>query len=272
MDNAKIWLEKSCPRIWSMLNNQAKIILPNGLREFIDTGSKNEIENGQNIFLIVEKYLDILISKSSKKTVSDAYRRDFSNVSKEKELSELFSEIAVCTTISRIACTINLRPFSKKPKRSDFSAIIGKSEIYGEIKRFEDKTKIISRSILSDNNYKSKQKTTRPRFLELESKLKDVHKQLPEDTVNILFLFHPSIGETISYVKQVLFGESNFWNKNIVLEPKSFFSKHELKNISAVCLCKLGENGFVEFYEIFINPNAKNTLPSLVIDKIKKCA
>lgn len=50
MDNTKIWLEKSCPIIWSMLNNQAKIILPNGLIEFLETGSPNEIENSRNIF------------------------------------------------------------------------------------------------------------------------------------------------------------------------------------------------------------------------------
>lgn len=66
----------------------------------------------------------ILISKSSQKTVYDAYRRDFSNVRKEKELSELFSEIAVCATISKMASTICLRPFSKKPKHSDFKTII----------------------------------------------------------------------------------------------------------------------------------------------------
>lgn len=41
MDNTKIWLEKSCPIIWSMLNNQAKIILPNGLIEFIENAETN---------------------------------------------------------------------------------------------------------------------------------------------------------------------------------------------------------------------------------------
>lgn len=182
------------------------------------------------------------------------------------------SEIAVCATISKISNKIFLKPETKKPKHCDFKVELDEYVFYGEVKRFEDKTKIIGRSIKSDTNYKSKQKTTRPRFLELESKLQDVYKQLPDDTVNVLFVFHSSIGETIRYVKQVLFGESNFWSNNLALEPNSLFSKPEWENISTVCLCRLGNNEFVEFYEIFINPNAKNMLPNIVLEKIIKCA
>lgn len=227
MNNTQDWIRINCPLIWSTLNNRAKNSLPKGIIEFLETGAISETENGHNIFLIMEKYLNTLIGKINSADVNKAYSRELSNVNDEKQLSELFSKIAVCATISKISTKIFLKPETKKPKRCDFKAELDEYDFYGEVKRFEDRTKIISRSILSDNNYKIKQKTTRPRFLELESKLQDVHKQLPEDTVNIVFLFHSSIGETISYVKQVLFGESNFWNNKIVLEPKSLFSKYE---------------------------------------------
>jgi hypothetical protein len=271
MDKVKAWIEKECQLFWQMLNHKARLNVPKGIMEFLNSGSDSEIENGMKKFSIIEKYLKILNQKNKIDEIADKYRRDFSNVKSEKQLSEIFSEIAVCATISIISTEFCLKPVTRKSKHSDFKSIIESYEVYGEIKRFEDKKKFIARSILTKADNIAKQKTSIPRFVELFGKLEDVYKQLPLDSINIIFLFHFSFGETVKYVKQVLFGEANFFNKkeNLALEPISLFSKNEWKNISAVCLCRLGENGLVEFYEIFINPNANKQLPDVIADKIK---
>jgi len=271
MDKVKVWLENECPLIWHILNHKAKSNIPKGINDFLNSGSESEIEDGKMIFSIIEKYLKTLTQKISTNDVSNNYRRELSSIDSEKQLSEIFSEISVCATISKISNDISLKPISRKPKRSDFKATIENSEIYGEVKRYEDKKRINRRSILTKDDYHVKQKTTRPRFSELYSKLENVYKQLPSDSINIIFLFHSSFGETVKYIKQVLFGEHNFWNKNenLILEPNSLFSKVEWENISALCLCRLGKKGFVEFYEIFKNPKANNHLPEAVADKIK---
>ncbi len=175
--------------IWNTLNNKAKKTLPTGIVEFLETGEEYAIENGKEIFLIVDNYLDKLIKKSNSIDAHNAYRREISSVKDEKQLSELFSEIAVCPTISNISSSITLKPLSNPPKRCNFKSKVSYYEIYGEVKRYEDKNSFSSRSVLSDDNHKFKTKTSRPRFLELSSKLDKVYKQLSTNRINILFIF-----------------------------------------------------------------------------------
>lgn len=154
-------------------------------------------------------------------------------------------------------------------------------EVFGEVKRYEDNfskiksdsntLNIKARSIFSTNDEKAKDNTRIPRYLELKSKLKDVHKQLSANAINLIFLYHSSIGETEGYIKQVLFGENNFFLKSnkLILEENSLYSKKEWNNISALFLCKRSNARLVDFYEVFINPNTTNILSGDVINKIK---
>lgn len=113
MNNTQDWIRINCPLIWSTLNNRAKNSLPKGIIEFLETGAISEIENGHNIFLIMEKYLNTFIGKINSADVDKAYRHELSNVNDEKQLSELFSEIAVYATISKISTKIFLKPETK---------------------------------------------------------------------------------------------------------------------------------------------------------------
>lgn len=280
MDKIILWLKYNCPLFWQILNKKAKKKIPDGIMEFLSSCYVSEIENGKKIFSIIETYLKTLTDKIGINDIADKYSGRLSTVSSEKKLSEIFSEISVCATISKISSAILLEPVSREKKHSDFKALIDNYEIYGEVKRYEDKKYLgrKGRSILTTDDSKTKQKTHKPRYFELCSKLtkkgEEVYKQLPTDSISIVFLFHASYGETVNYIKQLLFGESNFWNKNenLILEPNSLFSKVEWENISAVCLCKLGENESVEFYEIFRNPNANNRLPDIIVEKLRTCA
>ena len=264
-----MWLKEHCPIVFEMLNEKTKRKLPIGVLNFLDSGSNLEMEFGRYFFMLIEKYLILLISKTNKKYICDKYRRELSNVNSEEQLSQLFSEIAVCATISKASNRISLKPNTRGKKNCDFHAIIENFEVYGEVKRYVDKSTIEARSIFAHNDFEKK--TKRPRYLELVSKLNDTYEQLPKDSINLILLFHSSTGETVRYLKQALFGESNFMkiNDELILEPYSLFSKAEWENISAVCLCKLGENELVKFYEIFMNPKARNHLPDIVLEKIR---
>ena len=57
------WIKGNCNLIWNTLNNKAKKTLPTGIVEFLETGEEYAIENGKEIFLIVDNYLDKLIKK-----------------------------------------------------------------------------------------------------------------------------------------------------------------------------------------------------------------
>lgn len=281
MEEIISWISNNCPLIWSILNEQAKKSLPDGITEFLNSGSECEIHTGRFLFLEIEKNVNQLSQKIIFSEISDKYRRDLSSVSTEQQLSELFAEIAVCSTISKIADNISLKPKTQDGKSTDFRAFISNNEIVGEVKRYEDnwliKKKsssqniIKGRSIISSEDESIKQKTIIPRYIELFNKIKEVNKQLSANAINLIFLFHSSIGETEGYLKQVLFGENNFFlpSKEIVLETNSLYSKKEWNNVSALFLCKFGNSGFVDFYEVFINPNAITTLSEDVLNKIK---
>ena len=271
MNNTELWLKTNCPLIWHTLNHKAKKSLPKGITDFLETGPQYAIEKGKQIFLIIEDHLKILVDKINANEVHNTYRRDFSGVRDEKQLREIFSEIAVCSTIAKISSTIILRPKLKNDKHSDFKVKISYYNIYGEIKRLEDKTKLIGRSILTDNNFKSRMKTMRPRFQELYSKLENAFEQLPLNKINIIFLFHPSNYSTVNYIQQALFGQGNFWNQieNLKLESNSLFAKEEWKNVSAVFLCEVGNNNFVKADKIFKNPRAIRPLKNKLLERFR---
>jgi len=283
-DNLADWLSTNCPLFWSFLNNEAQTSLPKGISDYIGAGSEDEIENGRTNFLTIEKYLAELVSYCGKDKIGDNYRRDLSKVSTEQTLSEIFCEIALCTKVASYSGNINLRPETGKGTYSDCKFFINGFEIYGEVKRYqdswpyiakeeEDKTQKIpfSRSICKAPPGEKPSDSARPRHMDIQSKLGEVHRQFPDETTNILFVFLPSLGQPRDYLVQAMLGENNFGNeeKNFILESDGLFAKEEWKTISACCLTRATPESKVIFPVIIENPNARNAVEEQIIKKLK---
>ena len=107
--------------------------------------------------------------------------------------------------------------------------------------------------------------------MDLSSKLRDIHKQLPDGTFNILFVFHSSLGESKRYLTQALFGDSNFFetDSDLVLEDDGLFSLDDWRNISACCLCRVNPDSKVVFTFFWKNPRADIELPEAICKELR---
>lgn len=279
----KKWLASECPLTWSLLNKQAQKNLPSGLIEYIGTGTISKIEDGKHNVKKIEKYLIDLKRLCGLKAVGDTYRRDFSGVNSEKQLAELFCEIALCTSLGNLSSKLQLRPSTGKGTYSDALFNLHGFNIFAEAKRYDDPwphidkpgddpQKLIpySRSIVQKPLGTERHDSARPRSMELRSKLRDVHKQFQEGKLNILFVFHSSFAETIRYLTQTFFGDSNFFNNDqqFVLEPDGLFYLEEWQNISACCLARIYAGSDIIFPFIWKNPRALLQIPRPVLETL----
>lgn len=278
------WLTSNCPVFVSLLNQKAKRNLPNGINDYLSKGSVGNIEAGRTNFLTIESFLSELIAYSSEKEVGDNYRRDFSNVSTEQTLSEIFCEIALCVKVGSYSGSIILRPSTGKGTHSDCKFHINGSEIYGEVKRYQDSWPHIvkrgekdnqeipfGRSIFKANANKKPSGVARPRHMDVQSKLEDVHRQFPNDKLNILFVFLPSLGEPRDYLVQALFGQNNFRReeKDFALEKDGLFAKETWGIISACCLTRANPESKAVFPVVLKNPKANMPIEDEIIEKLK---
>jgi len=133
-------------------------------------------------------------------------------------------------------------------------------------------TKNIPYSRLIDRNLSDKKlhNWARSRFIDLKSKLQAVHRQFPEEKLNILFIFHFSLGESMRYLTQALFGASNFFkNKGeFVLGSGGLFYLEEWRKISACCLARINPDLNVTFPFAWKNPRALLQIPKPVLDTL----
>lgn len=280
----KVWIESKFPEFWSLLNVKAQRNLPKGLVEYIDDGTLQEIESGKNNLAIIEKYIIELKNKCGTKAVRDTYLRDLSGVNSENQVAELFCEISLCASLAKLTEKLELRPSTGKGTYSDCLFNLCGFDIYGEAKRYVDTWPHIDRIIDSENEKcpyeRSISKTSsdekpngsvRPRSMDLRSKLRDVHKQFPDHALNILFIFHPLLGESKRYFTQALFGDSNFFNtdSDFVLEDDGLFSIDDWQNISGCCLCRANSDSEVAFISFWINPRAEIKLPMGLCKKLR---
>lgn len=275
------WLNTNCPLFWSFLNKKAQASLPKGIIDYIGTGSSDEIETGRSNFKIIEKYLSELVSFCGNQKVGDNYRRDLSGTSSEQTLAEIFCEIVLCAKVGSYSRALELHPETGKGTFSDCQFFVNGSEIFGEVKRYQDSWPYIvketeskdqtipfSRSIYkSSSDEKTSSNTARPRHMDIQSKLENVHRQLPNGTKNILFVFLPSLGQPKNYLVQALLGEVNFLRSEneLALEPDGLFAKEEWKNISACCFARANHKSAVIFPVIIENPNADNSIPKDIV-------
>ncbi len=283
LSNLQSWIQESCPLIYRMLNARAKKQLPAGLTEYLGSDSLPDIE-GQEIFSTIEKALATLVGKCGLESVADIYRRDLSSVNSANQVSELFCEIVLCATLGELSQGLKLRPPTGKGTYSDCLFTLSGIDVYGEAKRYEDPWPHIekvgknssripyARSISRTASGQKPNGTARPRSMDLRSKLRDVHRQFPNGTINVLFVFHPSLGETRKYIAQALFGDSAFHqtDSDYRLESDGLFSADEWQNISACCLARVNPEAKVVFPAIWENPRALAALPHEVSIELER--
>jgi len=280
----RVWIKENCPQFYELLNAKAKKQLPIGLIEYLRDGSLSETEAGREHMSSIDRHLNELVNECGLKMVSDKYRRDLSGVHSGNQAAELFCEIALCAFLARRAQKLELRPATGKGTYSDCLFNLNGFKIYGEAKRYVDPWPHIeeigegtnkeipsSRSVSKTPTDEKPDDSARPRSMDLRSKLRDVHKQLPDGTLNILFVFHPSLGESKRYLTQAFFGDSNFFktNSDFVLEDEGLFSIDDWKNISACYLCRVNPDSTVVFASFWKNPRAEIELPEIISKELK---
>ena len=279
-DELREWIQTNCQLWWDLLNKKAQRDLTMGLVEYIGYGTPSEIESGRNNLTTFERYLKNLQNQCGWKTVGDKYRRDFSGVNSVNQLAELLHEIALCASLGKLSAKLQLRPPTGKGTYSDCLFSLYGYDIYAETKRYVDPWPYIekigyepneniaySRSIAKSPSGEKPHDSARPRFMDLKSKLQDVHRQFPERGVNLLFVFHHSFGSSKKYLTQALFGGSNFFEEDnkFILEEGGLFSDEEWRNISACCLARVNPGSDVIFLCTWKNPRALLEMPKLVL-------
>jgi len=283
-ETLKDWLKTNCPLFWSFLDRKAQSTLPIGIVEYLGTGSTSEIEEGKVNLRTIDQHLTDLVSLCGKQKVGDNYRKDFSRVNSESKLAEIFCEIALCVKVSRYSGSLELRPSTGKRTFSDCQFRINEHDVFGEVKRYQDSWLYIeketdnnaqkipfARSICKSLPEEKPSNTARPRYMDIQSKLENVYRQFPNGTINILFIFHPSLGQSKNYLIQTMIGEANCLReeRDLVLEKDGLFARKEWNNISACCLAIVYPESMVMFPAIIENPRSQNPVPENIIKKMK---
>ena len=296
MNHLKSWLKDNCPNLWSLLNSPAQNVLPRGLLEYLSPPSasylnqirekfpefseefphqiaESQAAQGQENLILAEKRVQELISICGFKTVGDAYRRDLSGVSSTKQVAELFCEITLSTAVSKLSSIPpQLRPPSGKGSRCDVCFHLAGSAVYGEVKRYEDTwfsdlspSRADQRALIRTSPGTPPQ-GRRPRAMDLASKLQDVPRQFPEGTINFLFIFHPSFGDSYRYLQQALFGESALFEElaNVSLRQDGLFANDEWRIISGCSFVKVLFNGELICPFTWENPRALAPIPAAI--------
>jgi len=269
------------PTFWTLLNYKAQKNLPGALIQYISKGSSSTIEA---TLKTIEKCLKELGNLCGHKAIGDNYRKVLSKVKSENRLAELFFEIAICTALGKISGRLQLHPPTGNDTYSDCLFHIQGFDVYAEVKRFADPWPFIekpgyesnkkvpySRSIVKSPPGEKPQNSARPRYMDIRSKLHDVHKQLPEKGApNILFVSDNVLSETRRSLTQALFGESNISKKEeeFVLKSDGLFFFKEWRNISACCLARINPNLDAVFPFTWRNPCALSKIPKVVLDTL----
>jgi hypothetical protein len=270
--NINHFLEKNCQNIWSILNQEAKKNPPKGFQEFLLGESYEEVEERKDLLRQVDGEIARLINRLTLKVVGDTYRRDLSGADSENNLAEFFCEIALVDSLTRLSSDPVLRPKTKTGTACDIKVMIDGCNICGDSKRLEDRWEGGSRSISKSPPRVRGHKSTRPRSMDLYDKLKDTPRQFPVNTLNVIFLFHPSYWNTQLYIKQALFGDNSFLDKldQPLLHEDGLYSLQEWQTISACIYSRVNKDGSLSFDKIWKNPNALVCLQDNIVQKIKK--
>lgn len=269
------FIANKCPSFWDLLNGRAQLNPPLGLIEFI---SDADGMVGREHLKLADARIRELIAKASARAVGDAYRRDLSGVQSPTALSEILCEITLAESLAGISSSIPiLRPRNASGTSCDVKIAVEGIDIYAEIKRFADNfagncSRRESRAIEKSPTCAKIPELRRPRSMDLYSKLKSVHRQFPIGSLNALFIFHPSVGNTSLYMQQALFGDASHSTESIdgLTCDDGLFALTEWEQISACILCRI-DDGTVYIPRIWPNPRAAHRIPPVVCEKIRAC-
>ena len=107
--------------------------------------------------------------------------------------------------------------------------------------------------------------------MDLICKLAEVPGQFPIGTTNVLIVFHPSIGESHSYVQQALFGQEAFGkdpDEVDITSSDALFAKDEWCEVAGCALLQF-QCGILKCTRFWANPQAKQPIPKGVINAVK---
>ena len=265
------YLKENCPNIWSIFNQKAKGCPPRGFQEFF---SGEWAENGKVWLQSAYNMISQLIQRTSERQVGDTYRRDISGANSENILAELFCEITLANSLGSISdIPPELRPKNKTGTECDVKVVLNGFELFGDSKRLEDKWVGGKRSIAKSSPESKPSDADRPRAMDLYSKLKDTPRQFPNGTLNVVFLFHPSIWNTQIYIKQALFGDNSAYDQDSSrLYEDGLYSLHDWQNISACAYSRVKDDGSLSITEIWSNPNPNAPIPDVLIMQLIRLA
>jgi hypothetical protein len=258
--------------MWALLNQHAKANLPNGIKEFL---SGKWAAEGRKQLKLANRTISSLIARTSEKVVGDTYRRDLSGVDTESQLAELLCEITLVEALASISSdTPVLRPKAEAGKECDVKVVVEGTDLFGESKRLADTWKGGVRSIAKVSRESRRPDANRPRSMDLFDKLKNVHMQFPRNTLNVLFLFHPSVWNTPVYIKQSLFGDAAGFDDST--HPSTYqdglYALPKWQKISACVHSRVNDDGPFSVVQIWKNPNANVCLVDSLAEKLQSMA
>jgi len=212
-----------------------------------------------------------LVTRTSPVAVGDTYRRDFSGANTENKVAELLCEITLVDAIGGVSPVAPVfRPATPIGTECDFKVVVNGYDLYGESKRFEDAWTGGKRSIEKSPPGSTMPRAKRPRAMDLYSKLREVPRQFPMNTLNVLFLFQPSLGNAPVYIRQALYGDASWSNEldNVVLHDDGLYALSDWRAISACAHCQVKCDGSLFIGKIWRNPMAKVPVPNIVSDRL----
>ncbi len=263
------FLKNTCPNIWSIFNQKAKLSPSKGFEEFV-SGDGGEV--GKEWLKLADQRISHLILTTSDKQVGDAYRRDISAAKTANIIAEIFCELTLADSLGSISSnTPELRPKSGTGTECDVKVVINGFDLFGDSKRLEDTWQGGKRSFSKSPPGSKPSDSDRPRSMDLHSKLKDTPRQFPENTLNVIFLFHPSTWNSEIYIKRALFGDKSSFNQDpIKPHEDGLFTLQDWKNISALALSVIRNDGSFSVSKVWRNPNCNVDLPVDVENKLLK--
>lgn len=282
--------ETQWPHLWSLLKTSSKRTLPAALRDYI---SGPEAAVGEAHLNSLESSAAELVSILGYTEVAAAYRRDLSALTSEQQFAEFACELSICTALSRVAeaNSVRLRPaIPGQRKRPDIRAAFSRCEVFAEVKRYHDKgpgevfadlAELKRHNDLPGRNRGENGRSiflrtgpslpAKPRMMALVSKLEDVPDQLPNNAINILFLFHSSFGESQRYIQQALFGETTFFDvpgSVTISDRAALFARTDWRKVSAVAFVSYCNNA-LHCQELWQNPQASVAIPDTIHPTIR---
>jgi len=264
---AKTWLAAACPRVWELLNQRAQQKLPPGL-------APPWTDHAKEWWAFADAQITALRVACGEQEVRDAYGPDLSRATTAARVMELISELSVSAALGTLPPRFRLRPSTGRGTYSDFALEFAGVPMYGEVKRYEDRWFSTPRDpargralVKAPPGSSAIGQADRPRSMDIVSKLRAVPRQFPEGTVNMLFVHHPSFGDSYRYVQAALFG-----HETALVAPEAIgvsaadglFAADEWRRVSACYLTHIDPTHGTWFPVEWRNPRADVPLPTKV--------